>query len=161
MDENPVFEYLQDDARLYGGEVGLHIHPHPLDWLHFESNYELVIGEQDNGNYLPLIPAQSVLNTLWVELPEGQLFKGGYASLSVKSVFDQGRTGLFETETPGYSLVNAGIGTSVLLGETMLNFKVTGTNLLDKTYISHLSRLKPEGIPNMGRNIILTAGIRF
>ncbi|WP_324719080.1 TonB-dependent receptor [Salinimicrobium sp. HB62] len=161
MDENPVFEYLQNDAKLYGGEIGLHIHPHPLDWLHIESNYELVIGEQDNGNHLPLIPAQSVLNTIWVELPEGKNFRNGYASLSLKSVFDQERTGLFETETSGYSLLNAGVGTSLALNSMELNFRLTGTNLLDKTYISHLSRLKPEGIPNMGRNISLGVGVKF
>lgn len=161
INNDPVFEYLQDDANLYGGEMGLHIHPHPLDWLHFESNYELVIGKQENGDYLPLIPAQSIMNTLWVELPEGRTFRNGYASLSLKTVFDQDRTGLFETETPGYSLLNAGIGTAAKLGNTVLNFRLTGTNLLNRTYISHLSRLKPEGIPNMGRNLTLTAGIRF
>lgn len=161
IDENPVFEYSQNDADMYGGEVGLHIHPHPLDWLHFESSYELVIGKQDNGNYLPLIPAQSILNTFWVELPEGETFRDGYASLSLKTVFDQDRIGLFETETSGYSLLNAGVGTSTIFNKMELNFRLTGTNLLNKTYISHLSRLKPEGIPNMGRNVILSAGIRF
>ncbi|SOC80217.1 iron complex outermembrane recepter protein [Salinimicrobium sediminis] len=161
MNEDPVFEYQQNDAELYGGEAGIHIHPHPLDWLHFESNYELVIGKQENGEYLPLIPAQSVLNTFWVELPENDIFKEGYASLSLKSVFEQNRTGYFESETSGYSLLNAGLGTSVILDRALLDFRITGTNLLNKTYISHLSRLKPEGIPNMGRNIILSAGIRF
>jgi iron complex outermembrane receptor protein len=34
-DDNDVFAYVQDNAKLYGGEVGLHFHPHPLDWLHF------------------------------------------------------------------------------------------------------------------------------
>ena len=161
MNEDPVFEYQQNDAELYGGEAGIHIHPHPLDWLHFESNFEMVIGKQENGEYLPLIPAQSVLNTFWVELPENDIFKEGYASLSLKSVFEQNRTGFFETETAGYSLLNAGIGSSVILERAQLNFRLTGTNLLNKTYISHLSRLKPEGIPNMGRNIILSAGIKF
>lgn len=161
IDDDPVFRYLQNDAELYGGEIGIHIHPHPLDWLHFESNYELVIGKQENGEDLPLIPAQSVLNTFWVELPEGDLFKEGYASLSLKSVFEQNRTGLFETATAGYSLLNAGIGTSVVLDNALLNFRLSGTNLLNKTYISHLSRLKPEGIHNMGRNISISAGVKF
>ena len=161
LDENPVFEYLQNDAQLYGGEAGLHIHPHPLDWLHFESNYELVIGEQENGNYLPLIPAQSILNTVWVELPDTKDFRNGYASISLKSVFDQERIGLFETKTGGYSLLNAGVGTSIALNSLILNLKLAGTNLLNKTYISHLSRLKPEGIPSMGRNISLGVGVKF
>lgn len=161
IDENPVFEYLQNDAKLYGGEVGLHIHPHPLDWLHLESNYELVIGEQENGDNLPLIPAQSILNTIWMELPDGETFSDGYFSISLKSVFDQERTGLFETETAGYSLLNAAVGTSVTMNSTEFSFRLAGTNLLDKTYISHLSRLKPEGIPNMGRNISLSIGVKL
>jgi iron complex outermembrane receptor protein len=32
-------------------------------------------------------------------------------------------------------------------------------NALNETYISHLSRLKPEGIPNPGRNF--TFGLNF
>jgi iron complex outermembrane receptor protein len=42
VDENPVYLYVQDDAKLYGGEIGFHLHPHPLDWLHFESSFEMV-----------------------------------------------------------------------------------------------------------------------
>jgi iron complex outermembrane receptor protein len=38
IDENAVFDYIQDNAKLYGGEIGLHFHPHPLDWLHFETS---------------------------------------------------------------------------------------------------------------------------
>jgi outer membrane receptor protein involved in Fe transport len=34
-----------------------------------------------------------------------------------------------------------------------LNF--SGTNLLNKTYVNHLSRLKADGINNRGRNIML------
>ncbi|HEX9601605.1 MAG TPA: TonB-dependent receptor, partial [Mariniflexile sp.] len=60
IDGDPVFVYLQNDANLYGGEVGLHIHPHPLDWLHIESSFETVTGKQTDASYLPLIPANSV-----------------------------------------------------------------------------------------------------
>ena len=67
VDDDPVFLYTQDDARLYGGEIGLHIHPHPLDWLHLESSFETVNGKQSNDVYLPLIPANSLHNTLRVE----------------------------------------------------------------------------------------------
>lgn len=159
IDNDPVFEYVQKNARLYGGEAGLHFHPHPLDWLHFESSYELVIGKQSNGNYLPFIPAQSVLNTLRVEFEEPGLFRDAYALVSLKTVFDQDRTGPFESKTSGYSLVNAGLGSSFKLNSAIMELQISASNLLDKKYISHLSRLKPDGIPNMGRNIILGAKI--
>lgn len=161
IDENPVFEYIQNNAKLYGGEAGIHLHPHPLDWLHVESSYELVIGKQENGNDLPLIPAQAIQNTFRVELPNQNLFHNSFASVSLKTVFDQTNTGMFETPTSGYSLLNAGVGSSLRLQPVMLHLQLSGTNLLDETYISHLSRLKPDGVHNMGRNFILTARISF
>lgn len=150
-----AFLYTQNNAILYGGEAGIHIHPHPADWLHIESSYELVIGKRSNGDYLPLIPAQSVLNTLRLELGEKGLVSDAYGFLSVKSVFEQNRTDTFESPTSGYSLLNAGLGGSIDMDDAELQVRLSGNNLLNKTYISHLSRLKPEGIPNMGRNVSL------
>lgn len=46
LDENDVFNYIQSNAKLYGGEVGLHFHPHPLDWLHYETSFETVTGKK-------------------------------------------------------------------------------------------------------------------
>jgi iron complex outermembrane receptor protein len=37
------------------GEIGLHFHPHPLDWLHYETSFETVTGKKQDGDYLPLI----------------------------------------------------------------------------------------------------------
>ena len=39
------------------------------------------------------------------------------------------------------------------------DININGNNLFNKSYIAHLSRLKNDGIPNMGRNIVL--GINF
>lgn len=161
IDADPVYEYVQDDAELYGGEAGFHLHPHPLDWLHIESSYELVIGKQANGEYLPLIPAQSVLNTIRTEFEDKGWLNEGFALVSLKTVFDQNNTGNFETATSGYSLLNAGIGNTFYWNSTAMEVRISGNNLLDKTYISHLSRLKPDGIPNMGRNIVFSTRIRF
>ena len=156
-----VYQYVQNDARLYGGEAGFHLHPHPIDWLHFESSYELVVGKQKDGDYLPLIPAQSVLNTIRVESIWNDWRKGSYAAVSLKTVFDQEKTGRFEMPTAGYSLLNANLGYNLPVGKALVELQLSGTNLLNKTYISHLSRLKIDGIPNMGRNIIITARVNL
>jgi len=74
ISNDPVFEYLQDDARLFGGEAGLHIHPHLIHWLHIESSVELVKGERENGENLPLIPATSFTNTLRLEWEKNNFF---------------------------------------------------------------------------------------
>src|SRR5690606_9322138 len=67
INENAVYNYVQQDATLYGGEIGFHLHPHPYDWLHLESSYQTVFGELDHGSPLPLIPANNLTNTLRVE----------------------------------------------------------------------------------------------
>ena len=111
IDGNPVFVYLQNNAQLYGGEFGLHIHPHPLDWLHLESSFETVTGKQNNKNYLPLIPANALSNTLRMEFQTKNISKA-YAFLKLKSTFKQNNVSIFETNSEGYNILSAGFGGS-------------------------------------------------
>ncbi|MEK6154180.1 TonB-dependent receptor [Flavobacteriaceae bacterium 3-367] len=158
--EDAVFLYRQQDARLYGGEVGLHLHPHPLDWLHVESSFAMVIGELDDDSSLPLIPANSITNTVRVEFNKTNTWLlNSYAFVSLQSVFDQERVSSFETFTDGYNLLDVGLGGNLLLFDQEVSLRLTANNLLDKTYIAHLSRLKTDGIPNIGRNISLGLSI--
>ncbi|MDP2113975.1 MAG: TonB-dependent receptor, partial [Bacteroidota bacterium] len=70
-----------------------------------------------------------------------------------------------ETATPGYFLLNMGAGTDVVWGDkSRFSIYVSGNNLTDVAYQSHLSRLKyaetnnatgRNGIYNMGRNFSL------
>lgn len=156
IDSNPVFEYTQGNANLYGGEIGLHIHPHPLDWLHLESSFETVTGKLKGGNYLPLIPANSLTNTFRIEFEKGRLFSEKYAFIRLKNVFDQNNPGMFETRTGGYALLGAGLGANIDFGSSVISLGLNGNNLLNKSYISHLSRLKPDNIHNIGRNFMIS-----
>ena len=98
IDDYPVFQYVQQDARLYGGEFGFHIHPHPWDWLHLESSFETVTGEQSNGDYLPLIPANKWSNVIRVEFKGSDRFNQISTSLSLDSFFDKNKVSEFETK---------------------------------------------------------------
>lgn len=155
IDENAVFVYLQDDAKLYGGELGLHLHPHPLDWLHLESNFAMVRGELNEGSNLSLIPADNFTSTLGIELakPNKNAFLQ-YAFITLKSYLKQNNVGPFETRSDAYSLLSIGLEGNFKIFNKYSSFRLTGTNILDKNYISHLSRLKTDGISNMGRNIV-------
>lgn len=159
LEDNGVFNYIQNDAKLYGGEIGVHFHPHPLDWLHLESSFETVTGEKQNGDYLPLIPANNWSNTLRTEFNIKNWLSDGFTSLNVSSTFNQNNVSGFETATKGYSLVNIGFGGTVKFGKTIFDLNVNANNLFDESYITHLSRLKTEGIQNIGRNIIM--GVKF
>ena len=65
----------------------------------------------------------------------------------------------FETSTPGYNLLSAGAGGKIKMFDRDLTITISGNNLTDKEYINHLSRLKSEGIFNIGRNI--TVGLTY
>jgi iron complex outermembrane receptor protein len=154
IDEDPVFVYLQDDSRLYGGEFGFHLHPHPLDWLHLESSFETVKGKLDDDSFLPLIPANNLKNTIRVEFEKAWL-KQGYVFMKLQSTFNQNNVSAFETTTEGFNLLSAGFGGTLKIFDNDLRVTVSGTNLTNANFINHLSRLKPDGIFNMGRNFSL------
>lgn len=158
-DDSDVYTYIQENAKLYGGEIGFHFHPHPLDWLHLESTFETVIGKQDNGNYLPLIPANSLNNTIRTEFNIGKWLKNGYSSLTVSNTFKQNNVSGFETTSNGYTLVNLGLGGDVKIGDIAFELSANANNLFNTSYIPHLSRLKNDGINNIGRNIVV--GVNF
>ena len=153
LDDAQVFDYLQGNAALYGGELGFHLHPHPLDWLHLESSFETVTGKLSNDKYLPLIPANSLRNTFRIELNDGKTRKSSSAFITLENTFDQKNVSNFETRTGGYSLLSAGIESSFQFQKVLFKIGLNGTNLTDKKYIAHLSRLKPDSILNMGRSI--------
>lgn len=157
IDGNDAFNYIQNDAMLYGGEVGLHIHPHPLDWLHLESNFETVTGKKQNGDFLPLIPANSWSNTVRGEFNIKTWLKEGFAALNVTHTFDQKNVSGFETASNDYTLVNLGLGGKIHFGKTAFEVHLNGNNLFNKTYTAHLSRLKTDNIPNIGRTVVLGA----
>lgn len=159
IDENAVFAYVQNDAVLFGGEAGVHFHPHPLDWLHLESSFETVTGKQRHGADLPLIPANNWNNTIRTEFKIKNWLEAGYARLNISTTFDQDKVSAFETATGGYTLFNVGLGGKVKIGKAVFDASLNGNNIFDRMYIAHLSRLKPDGIPNIGRNIVL--GVNF
>lgn len=159
LEENDVFNYVQDDAQLFGGEAGIHFHPHPLDWLHLETSFETVTGKKQNGDYLPLIPANNWNNTIRTEFNIKNWLSQGYARLNFSSTFAQDNVSGFETKSPGYTLVNAGFGGKIKISQSVFEVSLNGNNLFDKRYIAHLSRLKTDGIPNIGRNVVL--GVNF
>jgi len=176
----PVFRFTQNDARLWGGELSLDFHPHPLDWLHLEQRFSAVWAEQRNApeRFIPFIPPPRYDLELRLDLlrkhPRLRRF---WLETDIEHHFAQNRAltaNDFETPTPAYTLWNAALGVQFVnrRGQHVLSLLLAGRNLLDKAYQSHLSRLKyaPEnpltgerGISEMGRNFVmkLTVPLQF
>lgn len=161
LDGAKVYNYIQNDAALYGGEIALHFHPHPLDWLHFETSFENVTGKLQNGDFLPQIPANNWNNTIKTDIALGKWLEEGFATLNVSTTFSQDKVSGYETSSNGYTLLNMGFGGRVNLGKTAFDVSLNANNLLNKTYIPHLSRLKTIDIPNIGVNGVLGIAFKF
>jgi iron complex outermembrane receptor protein len=172
-----AFAYHQQDAHLFGAEFNLDLHPHPLDGLHIENTVSYVKGEFNNAlagsTNLPTIPPLRWLAELRYETAhKSESFKNTYVSLQLDNVAAQNNpfTGYnTETATPGYSLLNIGMGTQVNhKNKQLFSISLVAQNVTDVAYQNHLSRLKYTdenmlthriGVYNMGRNFSLKLNV--
>ena len=158
---NIIYMYQQTPSALYGGEAQIHLHPHPLHWLHIKSSYSYVIGKQKSGEYLPFIPAQRLKFEIKTTKNELASFRNLYFLAGIEIVLPQNQPSEFEKSTPGYNLINIGIGTDIEIANQLVRLNFNVSNLLNVEYIDHLSTLRNLNILDMGRSLNLKASIPF
>jgi len=170
-DPAPAFQFTSGNALLLGGELFLDIHPHPLDWLHLENSFSYVqahqLNQSDSTKYLPFIPAAKYRCEVKAQFKKvNNLISNAYFKVGVNYYFKQNQFfSAFgtETATPAYTLLNAGLGFNLkgFKKNDFMQVYISGDNLGNTAYQSHLSRLKyapinlatgRTGIYNMGRN---------
>jgi iron complex outermembrane receptor protein len=168
----PVYQYVQGNAQLNGGEISIDVHPHPLDWLHVENSLSMVYGtnrdaRNDSARYLPFIPAPRLQSEIRATAKRWKRLSNLFVKLQYEQYWKQDRVLLenrTETVTPGYYLWNAGLGFDLnnLRKKSLFTFYLTVINIFDHSYQNNLSRLKYAsenpltgrvGVFNMGRNI--------
>ncbi|MCI0750926.1 MAG: TonB-dependent receptor, partial [Flammeovirgaceae bacterium] len=169
-DPVPAYQYQQGKAQLQGGEISLDLHPHPLDWLHFENSFAWVNGVNktsttDSSKYLPFMPAPRYQSELRANFSKG-LCKNAFLKIEFVHAWEQNKflsENKTESRTPGYSLWNIGMGSDLTnrKGDKLLSIQFSVSNIFDEAYQNHLSRLKYAslneatnrvGVFNMGRN---------
>ncbi|HXB39112.1 MAG TPA: TonB-dependent receptor [Bacteroidia bacterium] len=179
----PVFKFKQTVAQLYGGEFSFDIHPHPLDWLHFENSASLIYAANlggsgaiitDSTKYLPYIPPFHTNSELRADFKKKLgCFSSVYVKVGMQYYAAQNRAFLAygtETKTPGYTLFDAGLGMNIVTKKRAVNtsvervicsFYISISNLTDVAYQSNMSRLKYfDNYPNnyTGRSGIYSMG---
>jgi len=160
-DGDIIYRYLQAEAKLYGGEASLHVHPHPVHWLHILATYSQTIGQYATGDYLPLIPASDLYLEIKLEKQQWKFLRNIYLEGGVDIVLAQNHPSQYETNTSAYNLVNMGFGFDIQCKRNLINFNIKGANLLNINYYDHLSSLQYLNIYNMGRNISAAVKIPF
>ena len=166
-----VFRFDHHTANLYGVEFNMDLHPHPLDWLHFENTFSFTRARFttaiDGSKNVPGIPAARYLSPLKGNfLPKGKQVRNLYVSLESDYTFRQKNafTGYdTETATDAYWLFNASVGTDITnKGTTLFSISLSGNNLTDVAYQNHLSRLKYAAVNNVtGRQGVFNVGRSF
>jgi iron complex outermembrane recepter protein len=165
-----AFKFNQSGATLAGFEANFDIHPHPLDWLHFENTFSYVAGafsrSFEGSKNLPAMPPAHLISELRANFKKaGAALRNLYfkvemdASAAQNRVFTAYNT---ETPTPGYALFDIGAGTDFnAKRKKICSVYISLNNITDVAYQSHLSRLKytdinnvtgRQGVFNMGRN---------
>jgi iron complex outermembrane receptor protein len=166
----PAFKFSQNAATLTGFEILLDIHPHPLDWIHWENTFSYVRGRfekavEDSRN-IPRIPAAHWNSEVRVVLlKENKHLQNLSLQFETEYFFKQKKVYTLyanETITPEYLLLNGGVSADFIRkGKKFFTVYFLAENISDVAYQNHLSRLKytdinertgRQGIFNMGRN---------
>ena len=163
-----TYQYVQGDARLLGGEASVDFHP--VERLHFANTFSYVNSVQQHqpkeSKYLPYTPAPRWTSDLRYDIiRDGRVADNTYVAVQMECDLRQDHFYALngtETATPSYTLFNVLAGSDLRLhGRKVASLYLSCTNVFDRIYQSHLSRLKyldenpangRRGIFNMGRS---------
>jgi iron complex outermembrane receptor protein len=154
-----IYKYSQTNATILGGEISFDVLP--FEWLSLNTSYAYLKGEQNDGNNLPFIPQNKLRFHAKFQKDNIGAFQNSFFKIGGTFADQQNSPSLFETETNSYVLLNMGVGSSIKISNQLISFSIQANNLLDKTYIDHLSTLKELGLYNIGRNISFNLKIPF
>jgi len=159
----PVFEYVQDNALLIGGEAVLDIHPSSLKWLELYTAFSTVDAHlkdvPDSAKYLPFIPPAHLRTELTLSLDHPFKFMsktylrfGVYHSFKQTHIYNQTQVyyALPDAEKAAslapfddYTLLNVGLGSDFMVkGRKAFSLYISVDNLADVGYKDYMSRFK-------------------
>ena len=148
-----VYDYMQQDSELYGGEISF-AKKTGFDWLSYNTSLEYIFAESADGEALPFISPLTFNQVFNIDISSNYSFEIDFLAKA-----KQGRVSMFEEETDGYSVLNLSGNWMTSFLDNDLNIFWSISNVFDKEYYDHLSRLKTAGIEEMGRNI--SVGLKY
>lgn len=160
---NQIYEYTQSKVLRYGGEVKIN-----YQWNEFWSSEilgEMVYSEQLSGNKkgysLPFSPSPSALFNLTYKPKINDRFINNYISIDYKIGAAQNRIVPPENKTDAYQIVNLALGTDIPLKKQSFNIHFQVQNLLNQLYFSHTNFYRIIGVPEAGRNFVLSIKFNY
>jgi iron complex outermembrane receptor protein len=155
-DDLPVFQILQDDARYFGIELEGSVKVATIGAfaINLDGVADYIRATVDTAGPAPRIPPLRLLGG--VEAQSDRL----QARFEVERVFEQDRTAPGETQTGGFTLVNASVVFKPFAGNRDTSITLSANNLLDVDARRHASFLK-DFAPLPGRDLRITARFGF
>ena len=150
-----IYNYSQSDSKIYGIEATFHYHPDFLRNLNFISSYAYIIGKQDNGEYLPFIPANKINAEVKYNFPNLWKLDNFSIGLASSAAFSNKNIAPENEGVPGYALFDVSIGCEVPIFGNITNINLIAKNIFDKKYYDYMSIIRELGIYNPGRNIVI------
>jgi iron complex outermembrane receptor protein len=152
----PVFNFIQQDATFTGGELSAAAQLFEIGGFAFTADIsvDVVNADFDSGGHPPRIPPRST--TLGLEA-ENDRWNG---RIEIVDTAEQDNLAPFETETDGFTFLNASLGFRPGGDDGAWLIRLDGRNLTDELGRVHASFLKDE-LPLPGRNVRLTVSTEF
>jgi iron complex outermembrane recepter protein len=152
----PVFNFVQHDATFTGGEISAAARLFELGGFAFTADaaFDLVRADFDDGGHPPRIPPRSL--TLGLEAENANWT----ARIEGVDTSEQTKLAPFETETDGYTLLNASLAFRPGGEQGAWTLRLDGRNLTDELGRVHSSFLKDD-LPLPGRNVRFTVTTSF
>ncbi|WP_316804261.1 TonB-dependent receptor [Pedobacter nototheniae] len=158
---NQVFQYAQSCVFRYGGE--LQLKSTLTNNLSAEVLAEYLYAKQLSGDKkgytLPFSPPASVLWNLTYKRKSGTAHP--YLSIDYRLTAAQNNIVPPERKTSSYSLFNIQAGTSVFIAKQQANISLQVQNVFNTRYLNHTSFYRLIGLPEQGRNLVLSLRIPF
>jgi iron complex outermembrane receptor protein len=158
-----IFQYRQDDAFYTGFEVEWQWELFSFLELRqaadFVQSYNL-----NTGLGLPFTPQPALKHYLRYSLDRDNWLDNLFVEVGYEYFFAaEGRLRIDRTEnpTPAYQLWQVGTGLRIHWWDQPLQLNVQVQNLLNTSYLNHLSRYRLINVPEQGRNFVLSLKVPF
>lgn len=156
-----VFEYLQTNANLWGGDISVNYTFIPALELYSKGSIVRAKNVKENTN-LPFIPADRLETGLIFNVPTKNQVSQTKISIGNLIVSKQIRVPDFDLAPapPGYFLWNAAIQTSFKISGNRLNLGFQAKNIFNTSYKDYMNRFRYFS-HEIGRNFLLKLNYEF
>jgi iron complex outermembrane receptor protein len=156
VDNLPVFAYKQlNKVLFYGSDFGVHYHPHFAHDLHLEATYSYLNVLTSTDSSVSMIPPGRFMMSFRYQLDLGKKLQIKDLLVQYTYMNKQNKLAFNETASPAYQLLDASLQLK-WNGKTPVDVQFGCRNILNASYIDHLSRLKNISMVSPGRNIYIS-----